>query len=405
MARRVALGLCLALLAPSGCKHPPAEDLQQRVDRTRAEMQAQGLGDDAAIEAQVAEFEAALEREAGVPLVDEVELRTTGAYDDDYRIFMTARVPFENPLEMKQQKQALRASTKLAVARLEEVALDRRVALCVPSVQRLVQEEHAAIYDAYATRQRDLIAWNDDLRAAGMQNELEAVRFALGSKLDLERRSPGPVSALPVVLPLLPLLAPDAAPLDRAPAVLRETVLRHNPGAEVQRALEERYDALARRQDARRIPSLKFVDVGFEPRPRDGDEREVAARVAIEIPFGIKPRAEASRYRAMARSAANTQRLLVDERIEQSEAALLVIADFESRAERWLDVIALANSAEVVADRWQSSRNARPKQVATLLDDVYRARSAVLEARERAGIAGCTLMAMSGLSIQEWPRK
>jgi hypothetical protein len=401
---RLLLWLLLTLLVQPGCTHPPAQDLEQRVEVTRKQMEAQGMGDDAAVEARVAEFEAALAREAGAPLVDEVELRTAGVYDTDYRIEMLLRVPFENPLEVKRRKLALRASTKLAVARLEEVALDRRVALCVPSVRRQAREEHAAIYAAYAGRQRELIAWNDDLHAAGLQNELDATRFALDSELNLQRRSPGPVFPLSVVLPVLPPVTADAAPLDQAPAVMRKTVMNHNPSADVQSALQERYEALAQREKARRIPSLKFVDVGFEPRPKQGQAREYGARVAFEIPFGIKPKAEASRYRAMARSAASDQRHLVDERVEESQAALIVIADFESRSEGWLALLALADTAEGVADRWRKSRVARPRQVSGLLDNVYRARSTVLDARERAGFAGCTLMAMSGLSIQEWPR-
>ena len=38
-----------------------------------------------------------------------------------------------------------------------------------------------------------------------------------------------------------------------------------------------------------------------------------------------------------------------------------------------------------------------PLQVAALLDEAFAARTAILDARERAAIAGCTLLAMTGV--------
>ncbi len=38
-------------------------------------------------------------------------------------------------------------------------------------------------------------------------------------------------------------------------------------------------------------------------------------------------------------------------------------------------------------------------------DGAFTARSAVLEARERAGSAYCTLLAMTGVELMAWPRE
>jgi hypothetical protein len=84
--------------------------------------------------------------------------------------------------------------------------------------------------------------------------------------------------------------------------------------------------------------------------------------------------------------------------------ALNDVHEFEARADQWRELETLADRAEEVADRWWKSRLARPNQVAALLDNAYAARIAVLDARERAAGAQCTLLAMTGVSIDEWAR-
>jgi hypothetical protein len=91
--------------------------------------------------------------------------------------------------------------------------------------------------------------------------------------------------------------------------------------------------------------------------------------------------------------------------VRRSLEALGELADFEARAVQWEELQALADAAEQVADRWWRDRLARPSQVAALLDQAFAARSAVLDARERAAIAGCTLLAMTGVPPEDWPRQ
>jgi hypothetical protein len=64
----------------------------------------------------------------------------------------------------------------------------------------------------------------------------------------------------------------------------------------------------------------------------------------------------------------------------------------------------LADGAESVADRWWRGRLADPSGVAELFDRAYDARRSVIEARARAGLAGCRLLAATGVAPEEWPR-
>ena len=100
-------------------------------------------------------------------------------------------------------------------------------------------------------------------------------------------------------------------------------------------------------------------------------------------------------------SSSTDERELVARRVEEAWFAIAEINAFRRDGVRWLDLTALADSAEEVADRWWRDRLTDPKELASLLDSVYSARVAVLEARERAGLAGCAMMAATGLSASE----
>ena len=69
------------------------------------------------------------------------------------------------------------------------------------------------------------------------------------------------------------------------------------------------------------------------------------------------------------------------------------------------DLAELAARAEAIAERWRDEQLGEPPAVSALLDEAFSARNAVVDARERAGIAGCALLAMSGVTAQDWPRE
>ena len=167
----------------------------------------------------------------------------------------------------------------------------------------------------------------------------------------------------------------------------------------------EHYRALSDRAQSQARPWLKFVDVSYQHESGGGGSHGAGGQLAFEIPFGTRERADAGRYRALVRQEQSEEQRLVEEQVRRSLEALGELADFEARGAQWEELEGLARAAEQIADRWWRGRLARPSQVAALLDQAFAARSATLEARERAGIAGCTLLAMTGVPPESWPRQ
>jgi hypothetical protein len=365
-----------------------------------------GLAEDPALQAREAEVEAALARERGEALIDEIELRIGGEYENaESRLRMLARIPVKRPAELRARREVLRAGTEEAVARLEEASLERRAELCFPSVDLLVHRVRMSIHGVYAARQEALLEWNEEGRSAGTIDELAAARFEIESRIKLATREPARPPQVEGVMPVLPEIAARPRGLVQAPRLLRETVRSHHPSAAVRRATAERYRALSDRARSQARPWLKFVDVSYQYESGGGGDHGGGGRLAFEIPLGARERADAGRYRALVRQEQSEEQRLVEEQVRRSLEALGELADFEARAVQWEELQALADAAEQVADRWWRDRLARPSQVAALLDQAFAARSAVLDARERAAIAGCTLLAMTGVPPEDWPRQ
>jgi hypothetical protein len=191
--------------------------------------------------------------------------------------------------------------------------------------------------------------------------------------------------------------------LVRTPQLLRDTVRNHHPSVALRRATADRYRALAERARARNQPWIKFVDVRYEYRS-DRNESGVGGQLAFEIPLGGQL-ANAGRYEALIRESHGEADGLVEQQIARSLQALGEVHEFESRTDRWQHLLQLADEAEEIADRWWQGRLAKPSAVAALLDEAFAARSAIVEARERAGSAYCTVLAMTGVPVEEWPRE
>lgn len=200
-------------------------------------------------------------------------------------------------------------------------------------------------------------------------------------------------------MPVLPEIGARPQRLVRTLPLLRETVRSHHPSVTVRRATAERYRALSNRARSQAKPWLKFLDVSYEHESGGGGANGGGARLAFELPLGARERASAGRYQALVR------REQSEEQVHSGLRALGELADFELRTEQWQELQQLAGDAEEIAERWWRDRLARPSQVASLLDEAFAARVAVLEARERAAIAGCTLLAMTGVPPEEWPRE
>jgi hypothetical protein len=391
----------VALLAwGAGCGGPPPVDFGPRIQKATS-----GLDDDPTIQAREAEVEAAVAREEGEVLIDEIQLRVGDEYDNEHQIRVAARLPVNRPNEVRARREVRRAETEVAVARLEEASLERRAELCFPSVDLLAYRERVSIYDAYVERQEALLAWSEEWRRSGVVDELSAARFKLESRLKSATREPLRAPPVEVVLPVLPEVGRNAGLLVQGLPMLRERVSEHHPSVAVRRAMAERYRALVDREDSQRTPRLRFLEIAYERDTGRGGRDGVGGRVAVDFPFGARERANANRYEALVRQEQSEERRLIAERVGASLEALGELSQFEARADRWAELESLAGAAERLADRWWRERLARPAQVAGLLDGAFTARSAVLDARERAGIAGCTLLATTGVPPEHWPRE
>jgi hypothetical protein len=393
------LVLSLLVVACATSSSPPV-DRQQRIERAESEVE-----NDPIVQAHLAAVEAAQAKEERPKLVDGVELRVADGYmDNDHRIRALARVEVLNPLELRAERAALSAATDIEIARLEEVSLERRVELCFPSVEALVLEERIAIYAKFAKRQRKLLDWNSDLRKSGVIDELMAARFELAGRTKLAVRQPPPTVERLRISMQLPEIGKGTGELVRTTEQLREKVRAHHPSVTMRRANAKRYLKLAELARAKRLPALKFVDLAYEhrtDRSRDG----VVGQLAFNIPFGGQSRAEVARFEALGRQNRSETMAIVDDQIALGLRALNDVHDFESRADEWRELEQLALSAEQIVDRWRDARLAKPSSVVSLLDNAYDARIAVLEARELAASAQCTLLAMTGVRLELWPRE
>ena len=391
--------VCLFAVACATPSDVPVEH-QERIERAE-----RGLEDDPLLEGHRAAVEAARAREQRGKLVDALEVRVGDGYlEDEHRFRALARVKVRHPVELKAEREVLRADTEIEVARLEGAGLERRVTLCFPSVEALVHGQRATIYAEYAVRQKALLQWNEDWRTSGVIDELSGARFELDSRVKLATRQPPPLIEGVRVPMQLPEIGAGAGQLLRSREHLRATTRDHHPSVGVRRATAERYRRLAERARARRLPGIRFVDLFYEhrtDRSRDG----VGGQLAIDIPFGGEERADVRRYEALGRQQRSEANAIVEDQVALSLEALNDVHDFETSADRWLELERLAALGEQVADRWWKARAARPSQVAALLDDAYSARIAVLEARERAASAQCTLLAMTGVPLEAWPRE
>ena len=399
----------LSTLAFVGCATPHKDGTDRRQEAVEKELRAWGIEDDPAVEEQRAEVQAAIAAEDEVPVLDSIEVRATAMHERDDKLQMQARLPLDNLFTAAARREAREAKTQVEIAQLSEVALQQRVLLCQPSLDRLVYAEHADIYGRYELRQNALLEWNQEMRTAGLLDEVSAERFELSTHVSLARSIPAPPapdSALdsterPVAV--LPTPSPSDLPLNPSVDIIREQLLLNHPGVGVHRARGKNFQALAQRERTERYPTLRFVEFGFEPTAYPGDKREYDAQFAFEIPFGRSSAASESRFRALAHGQRSAERALIERSIRQTQVAIERINQFRRRGQHWLTLLGQADAAEELADGRLEDRVASPKAITKLLDEIYDARMAVLQARERAGEAACDVLATTGLSVNDWP--
>lgn len=401
--------LCIATLSvavlATACAtvkpEPKPDAVKTRVERAQA-----AVPGDPRIEAQVAAVDAARAREESARWIDEFEVRVGDDYSDsEHQVRLLARVPINRPSEVRAQRKALAAETRIEISRLEDISHQRRAELCFPSIAASAAEEKRALYKSYRVQRRELLTWNEEWRRAGTVDELRGARFEIESRIRLASWRPEatPIPDMIVAtLPPVPSAEDGLGTLDRNPELVRVTVARFNPSVAVRRATAERYRALAARANARNQPWIKFVDLGYE-HSTGNNENGVRGQVAIEVPLG-GDRANARRYQSLVRREDGNARGIVMDLATGVHQALAHLDQFEAQRDDWIELLELADRADEIAERWWKARLVRPRDVGALLDEAFVARNTVLEAREQAGAAYCSLLALSGVEPESWPR-
>lgn len=395
---RLAAAVGLAVASAAGCGTPAPAEYGERIARAQS-----GLEGDPELQARREQVEAARARERGEGPFDELEVRVRHQNEEQDSLRVLTRVPLPDPRELSAQRAARRAETEASLARLEETALERRGELCFRAIEEAVHRHESAVYREYSERQAGLLEWNREWRESGALSEPSAIRFEIESRIKLATRMPEPAPPTPAEVAALPEIGRADGMLIRDPELVRETVREHHPAVGVSEAVAERYRALARRAVARGRPRVDFVDLSYEPLTQR-DRHEFAAQLAVRVPLGRSAKAEAARYTALARGEGREAAQVVEEQLRLGMVALGDVDHFEANTERWLELLDLAGEAEALAERWWRQRLATPSDVSRLLDQAFAARASVLEARARAGLAGCTLFSMTGVSIEDWPR-
>jgi hypothetical protein len=411
--RRVLLALLVVSvgnIVGLGCATDLSEDASVRREALESRMRDWGVADAPAVKAKRAELDAAVAHETDSPVLDGVEVRARARHEDDEKVKMLVRLPVEDYLGASAERAARRAKTDIRLAQLGEVALKHRVRTCVPELEQLVHAERMKNFGRYVKRQQAMLDRNRKLSEAGQLDQVAALRFELVGHVKLARNRPVPPArvleldpdATPTIV--LPELRRKNPGLADSLEVVHEQVVRNNPEIDEFRARGKEFNALARKESVSRYPSLRYLGFGIEPVAYPGDKRQIDAELAFNVPFGRGAAAGVRRYRSLALGQENAERAFIQGRVQETRAALEEINHFRSQSDHWRDLLARADKAEKAADRWWKKRLAAPKAIAQLVDEVFDARSTVVDAQERAGYATCAVLSRTGLTVEEWPQ-
>jgi hypothetical protein len=411
--RRVLLALLVVSvgnIVGLGCATDLSEDASVRREALESRMRDWGVADAPAVKAKRAELDAAVAHETDSPVLDGVEVRARARHEDDEKVKMLVRLPVEDYLGASAERAARRAKTDIRLAQLGEVALKHRVRTCVPELEQLVHAERMKNFGRYVKRQQAMLDRNRKLSEAGQLDQVAALRFELVGHVKLARNRPVPPArvleldsdATPTLV--LPELRRKNPGLADSLEVVHEQVVRNNPEIDEFRARGKEFNALARKESVSRYPSLRYLGFGIEPVAYPGDKRQIDAELAFNVPFGRGAAAGVRRYRSLALGQENAERAFIQGRVQETRAALEEINHFRSQSDHWRDLLARADKAEKAADRWWKKRLAAPKAIAQLVDEVFDARSTVVDAQERAGYATCAVLSRTGLTVEEWPQ-
>ena len=394
--RATALWLPIALVvAAAGCTHSPRQ-YPERIAAAR-----RGLEEDSAVQARVAEVEAALEREREETPIESFQFRVGEEYDGDHGVRFLTRIPVPEPGQLRFSRAVRQAETQVSLARLEETALERNAEACALAIELGGHRETERLYATYAARQRELLEWDKGREQVGVRKEGLVLEFKIEREVRMANYRPElrPIGEAPTAA--LPAVGGQPRSLPKSYELLRRLVGNQHPSIAVKNATAVRYAAMSDRAQRAGRPWFDFVDVGYTV--EQGRHDEVSGQIAVRVPIGSASDASAGRYRALERASLHEANQVLEDEVRRALEALEEIERFQNETARWQALLNLANEADELAERWWRERLAGPPTVASLFDRAYEARRTVLLARKRAGLASCQLVATTGVWIDDWP--
>jgi len=382
-------------IAATACSNPPRQYTERVANAQR------GLEEDSAVQARVAEIEAAIEREREETPIDSFQFRVRDEYDGDHGVRFMTRIPVPNPGRLRSSRAVREAETQVSLARLEETALERNAEACVLAIELGGHRETEHLYAEYAARQRELLEWSEGWRQVGVRKEGLALQFEIERAVKLAKNLPEPTPVGEAETAVLPAVGGPPRSLSKRHELLRTLVGSQHPSFAVRNATAARYAAMSERAKSSGRPWFDFVDAAYSI--EEGRDDEISGQIAIRIPIGPAADASAGRFRALERASLHEANQVLEDAAHSALEALKEIERFQNNTARWQTLLNLAEKAEEVAERWWSERIVTPPTVASLFDRAYDARITVLSARMRAGLASCMLLATTGVWIDDWP--
>jgi hypothetical protein len=363
-----------------------------------------------AVAAERARAEAAQAEADGAPsMFDSLQLRVRNldrnGIDSTQGVGLGARLQLERPFSMSALSESLRKEHAAARFLVDAAAASAQAATCSESVRARSAALRAGLVEALRARLVRSLEWLNALSSANQIDAVSAVRGVLSARraLVLGLLGEAKLRNHETLGPLPELSEQGRAALDRDAGRLFERIAKSHPQVRAHLADKERLLAKERFERRNRAPWLDFVELGYGTRADGLDD--VSARLALGIPLDDGARGRTKKAALLAQSeeyeatgAAHTLALAAG-------AALSELAAFEQHAAEYLSLSAAADSAEKLADSLLAEHRGTPDKVVQLFDDAQQARLDLIELRERAGEAACTLKFATGVDYASWPRK
>jgi hypothetical protein len=289
-----------------------------------------------------------------------------------------------------------------AAAVLDAAALKALVGRCDNDVARSSGEARREIAVKAAVRLAELDSWVRALDRANLISSSSMLELRM--ELGMARVAAAPSPQAAETLPLFGL--PDAAWSGRAwtasAAQLEALIDRYNPDLATRRAAGRRFEALAEQAGAKGLPWLNFVEMDYQPYNDDEVRGDFAARLSVELPLSGEAGDAADGYRQRARAESLDGEALRAELRLAAEQALATLVAYREREATWTELLVAATEAEQVADSSIAARSGEADDLFSLVRRAQEVRLRALGWQEDVALAGCSLLAATGVRPEQF---